>query len=86
MTTARNRRGWSRSTATGNQLGRQLADEAGADKIRFCKMLDVDSIAAIPKLRFQEAKAQLMRKLKDKKARKAAKAKPASDFPGDRPL
>ena len=63
-----------------------LADEAGADKIRFCKMLDVDSIAAIPKLRFQEAKAQLMRKLKDKKAREAAKAKPASDFPGDRPL
>ena len=63
----------------------KLADEAGADKIRFCTMMKVDSIAAIPRLRFGEAKAQLLRKLKDKKA-KDAKVKPASDFPGDRPL
>ena len=62
----------------------KLADQAGADKARFCALMKVDSMAAIPKLRYEEAKAQLMRKLKDKQAR--AKAKAASDFPGDRPL
>jgi hypothetical protein len=66
----------------------KLADDAGADKARFCAMMKVDSFAAITKLRFKEAKEQLLRKLKDKKARaaEAAKAKSTSDFPGDRPL
>jgi len=56
----------------------RLADDAGADKARFCAMLKVDSMADIPELRFEEAKAQLMRKKKAKAAK--------SDFPGDRPL
>ena len=56
----------------------QLADDAGADKARFCAMLKVDSMADIPALRFEEAKTQLMRKKKAKAAK--------SDFPGDRPL
>src|SRR6516164_7368303 len=56
----------------------RLADDAGADKARFCAMLKVDSMADIPELRFQEAKAQLLRKKKAKAAK--------SDFPGDGPL
>jgi hypothetical protein len=65
-----------------------LADEAGADKQRFCNMMKVASLDAIPALRFAEAKAQLERKLRDKKARvAAAKTKMgASDFPGDKPM
>ena len=62
-----------------------LALEAEADVRRFCTMLKIDSMAALQELRFAEAKALLNIKLKDKKAR-AAKAKTASDFPGDRPL
>ena len=64
----------------------KLADEAGADKARFCAMMKVDSMAEISKLRFAEAKEQLMRKLRDKKARAEAKMKAESDFPGDRPM
>jgi hypothetical protein len=56
----------------------RLADDAGADKARFCAMLQVDSMADIPELRFEEAKAQLLRKKKSKATK--------SDFPGDRPL
>jgi hypothetical protein len=56
----------------------QMADDAGADKARFCAMLKVDSMADIPALRFNEAKTQLLRKKKAKAAK--------SDFPGDRPL
>jgi hypothetical protein len=65
-----------------------MANEAGADKERFCNMMKVASFADIPALRFDEAKAQLERKLRDKKARvAAAKAKMgASDFPGDKPM
>jgi len=56
----------------------KLADDAGADKAKFCAVMDVDSMADIPAKRFAEAKAQLERKLK-------AKNKNAqSDFPGDR--
>jgi hypothetical protein len=62
----------------------KLADEAVADKARFCAMFKVDSFADIPALRFEEAKAQLMRKLRDKKARLKAAAE--SDFPGDKPM
>jgi hypothetical protein len=65
----------------------KLVEDSGADKIRFCALFKVDNIADIPALRFKEAKAQLMRKLKDKEARvAAAKAKMASDFPGDKPM
>lgn len=56
----------------------KLADEAGADKPKFCAVMEVESMAAIPASRFTEAKAQLERKWKAK-YRKAA-----SDFPGDR--
>jgi len=62
-----------------NQLAEliQLADDVGADKARFCALLKVDSIADIPAVRYDEAKAQLLRK-------KKPKAK--SDFPGDIPM
>jgi ERF superfamily protein len=51
-----------------------LADQGDADKIRFCKTMKVTSMAAIPASRFEEAKDQLMRKIR-KKAQ-------ADDFPG----
>ena len=57
----------------------QMADDAGADKAKFCEVMKVDSMADIPASRFGEAKTQLQRKL-NAKAKKAA----ASDFPGDR--
>lgn len=41
-----------------------LAEEAGADKIKFCELMKVPGIAAIPSHRFDEAKAQLYRKLR----------------------
>jgi hypothetical protein len=53
----------------------KLADEAGADKAKFCEVMKVASMADIPLKRFEEAKAQLNRKLKKKQS---------SDFPGDR--
>ena len=55
-----------------------LADDAGADKAKFCVVMKVDSMADIPASRFEEAKAQLQRKLK------AKQRKAAADFPGDR--
>lgn len=42
----------------------ELADGAQADKAKFCEMLKVSSMAKIPAKRFDEAKAQLMRKLR----------------------
>jgi len=66
----------------------ELADTAGADKVKFCSLLKVDSMANIPASRFDEAKAQLDRKLLAKqKAQAMADAKKRekeSDFPGDR--
>jgi hypothetical protein len=53
----------------------KLADEAGANKAKFCIVMGVESFADIPQSRFTEAKQQLERKLKRKQA---------SDFPGDR--
>lgn len=53
----------------------KLADIAGADKPKFCVVMNVDSFAEIPQSRFAEAKQQLNRKLKKKQS---------SDFPGDR--
>lgn len=58
----------------------KMADEAGADKAKFCGVMQVDSMADIPTSRFEEAKTQLNRKLAAKN-KKAAQ----SDFPGDRP-
>ena len=60
----------------------ELIIESSADKNRFCAMFNIDRLSDLPALRFQEAKAQLMRKLK--KLREEQKAK--SDFPGDTPL
>lgn len=57
-----------------------LADTAGADKVKFCNMMKVSAMAEIPASRFYEAKEQLDRKLFAKQKRAAA----ASDFPGDR--
>lgn len=54
----------------------KLADDSGADKVLFCGVMKVPSMAEIPAARFEEAKTQLERKLR-------AKAKKA-DFPGDR--
>lgn len=54
-----------------------LADSAGADKAKFCTVMNVDGMAQIPTSRFEEAKAQLQRKLK------AKQRKAAADFPGD---
>jgi hypothetical protein len=54
----------------------KLADDAGADKPKFCVVMNVDSMADIPQSRFAEAKQQLGRKLK--------KQRQQSDFPGDR--
>ena len=61
----------------------KLVADSGADTKRFCDLFNVESIDQIIVLRFNEAKAQLMRKLRDKKARAKAAA---SDFPGDKPL
>lgn len=56
----------------------KIADDAGADKQKFCVVMNVDSMAGIPQSRFAEAKQQLNRKLKKKQAT-------ANDgFPGDR--
>jgi len=55
----------------------KLADDAGADKAKFCVVMGVDAMAEIPQSRFAEAKQQLQRKLKKK-------AQQTSDFPGDR--
>jgi len=59
-----------------------LADAAGADKVKFCAMMKVSAMANIPAARFYEAKEQLDRKLIAKQKRERAAA--ASDFPGDR--
>lgn len=56
----------------------EMADDAGADKRKFCELFGVEGIAQIPSDKFEEAKKQLQRKL-DAKRKKAA-----SDFPGDR--
>lgn len=63
----------------------KLVNESGADLARFLALFAVDSLGAIPQLRFNEAKGQLNRKLRDKKAREAA-AKKETDFPGDKPM
>lgn len=57
----------------------ELADDGGADKVAFCRLMKVDGIAHIPVSRFEEAKAQLMRKIRAKKAPKGD-----NDFPGDK--
>ena len=49
-----------------------LADEAEADKSKFCELMKVSSLATIPASRFDEAKAQLNRKLRSKRLRDAA--------------
>lgn len=54
-----------------------LADRAGADKRKFCQLLKVESMADIPLKRFEEAKSQLIRKLR-------ATQQKTSDFTGDR--
>jgi len=54
----------------------ELADEAGADKKKFCEVMKVASMAEIPLKRFEEAKKQLMRKLAQKRK--------SDIFPGDR--
>lgn len=41
----------------------KLADAAGADKAKFCGVMKVDSFAAIPASRYEEAVKQLNRKL-----------------------
>lgn len=56
----------------------KMADDAGADKIKFCAVMGVTALAELSATRFEEAKTQLQRKL-NAKAKKAA----ASDFPGD---
>ncbi len=50
-----------------------LADESGADKRKFCEVMGVDGLAQIPTSRFEEAKKQLQRKLKQKQAKEAAR-------------
>lgn len=58
----------------------KLADEAGADKPKFCELMKVNAMAEILQSQFVEAQTQLQRKLKRKQQRAAAH----SDFPGDR--
>jgi hypothetical protein len=55
----------------------KMADDAGADKVLFCGVMKVDSMADIPAARFEEAKTQLQRKL-NAKAKKAAASAVAS--------
>ena len=62
----------------------KLADEAGADKAKFCNVMKVDAMADIPASRFEEAVGQLQRKLKAKALADAKKREKESDFPGDR--
>lgn len=50
-----------------------LMDETGADRSKFLNFLKIDTLAHLPKRRFQEALAAL-----------EAKRKAAPDFPGDR--
>lgn len=57
----------------------KLADDAGADKAKFCDVMGVESMAEIPQSKFVEAQTQLNRKLKKKQQQRQA-----SDFPGDR--
>ena len=59
----------------------KLADDSGADKRKFCEMMEVEGLALIPQSKFKEAKQQLQRKLRAKQEL-AKRAK--SDFPGDR--
>jgi hypothetical protein len=54
----------------------KLADDAGADKEKFCIVMSVDSFADIRQSKFAEAKKQLERKLAQKRK--------ADTFPGDR--
>jgi hypothetical protein len=82
---AKKSEGLERLTTAQVNLLDKLVTESGADLARFLILFGVDSLADIPQLRFNEAKAQLNRKLKDKKAREKA-AKETSDFPGDKPL
>lgn len=51
----------------------ELADEGGADKRKFCEVMGVDGLAQIPTSRFEEAKKQLQRKLRQKQAKDAAR-------------
>ena len=44
----------------------KLADAAGADKRKFCEVMKVESFAAIPAARYDEAVKQLNRKLKQR--------------------
>lgn len=60
----------------------KLSDEAGADKAKFCELMQIDAYADLPASRFNDAMAQLDRKLKAKQRKAAESAK--SDFPGDR--
>jgi hypothetical protein len=60
----------------------KLAEEADADLARFCALFKVDSLVDIHALRFEEAKAQLLRKKKRKEQKEAM----GSDFPGDKPM
>ena len=53
-----------------------LADEAGADKAKFCKVMKVSSFAAIPAKLFDEARRQLERKLRAEQARTASQGEP----------
>jgi hypothetical protein len=54
----------------------KLADDVGADKAKFCEMMDVESFAHIQRSQFDLAKQQLNRKRRAKQRQ--------SDFPGDR--
>lgn len=55
----------------------KLAKDGGADKAKFCEVMNVESMAAIPASRFEEAKKQLQRKV-------TAKQRIDDTFPGDR--
>jgi hypothetical protein len=54
----------------------RLADEVGADKAKFCEVMDVEAMPDIRQSQFELAKQQLNRKRKAKQRQ--------SDFPGDR--
>lgn len=53
----------------------KLCDDTKTDKPKFCGLLDVESLAAIPQSRFTEARGVLNMK---------KRAQQTSDFPGDR--
>jgi len=63
-----------------------MADESGADKRKFCEVMGVEGLAQIPTNRFEEAKKQLQRKLRQKPAKAKAQVEAKTHAQQDMPV